>query len=142
LTRTDKAINTWTIVKPARQTAGFIAPFRNFPFNSHSRGEFLRAGFCRGFSGTSPHHWRFRRMPYFYFDLVIGKEFRDQGGMILEDLAAAADRADQLASELCIVRPELKSSGYEIRVLDDNGNEVYRTPLDALPIASAEHRKT
>jgi uncharacterized protein DUF6894 len=81
-------------------------------------------------------------MPYFYFDLVIGKEFREQGGMILEDLAAAADRADQLASELCIVRPELKSRGYEVRVNDDDGKEVYRTPLDALPMVSAEHRKT
>jgi len=24
-------------------------------------------------------------MPYFYFDLVVGEEFKDQGGMILED---------------------------------------------------------
>jgi hypothetical protein len=44
-------------------------------------------------------------MTYFKFDLVIGQEFRDQGGMILEDLATAPDRADQLAGELCISGP-------------------------------------
>jgi hypothetical protein len=71
-------------------------------------------------------------MPYFYFDLVIDKEFKDQGGMILEDLAAASDRADQLASELFIVRSELRSRGWAVRVTDGDGNEVYRTPLDAI----------
>jgi len=44
-------------------------------------------------------------MPYFYFDLVVDKQFRNQGSMILADLAAAWDRADQLASELYIVNP-------------------------------------
>jgi hypothetical protein len=71
-------------------------------------------------------------MPYFYFDLIIDKEFKDQGGMILEDLAAASDRADQLASELFIVRSELRSRGWAVRVTDGDGNEVYRTPLDAI----------
>jgi hypothetical protein len=70
-------------------------------------------------------------MPYFNFDLVIGQEFKDQGGMILEDLTTAADRADQLAVELCIVRPELRPRGCAIRVIDD-GKEVYRTPLEAM----------
>jgi hypothetical protein len=79
-------------------------------------------------------------MPYYYFDLVIGPEFKDQGGMILEDLATAADdRADQLAAEFCIVRPELRSRGCAIRVVDDEGSELYRTPLDALPALSSEY---
>jgi hypothetical protein len=38
------------------------------------------------------------RMPYFYFDLVIGEEFKDQGGMILEDTDIAFDKADCLAT--------------------------------------------
>jgi hypothetical protein len=36
-------------------------------------------------------------MPYYSFDLVIGEEFKNQGGLILEDLELASDRADQLA---------------------------------------------
>jgi hypothetical protein len=73
---------------------------------------------------------------------VIGKEFRDQGGMILEDLAVASDRADQLASELCTVRPELRSRGCAIRVTDDDGNELYRTPLDAIPAIFSERGRS
>jgi hypothetical protein len=44
-------------------------------------------------------------MPSFYFDLVIGKECREQGGMILE--TPAAEKADSLAGELAIVSPEI-----------------------------------
>jgi hypothetical protein len=73
----------------------------------------------RYFQGTTHNDRRFRGMPYFNFDLVIGQELKNQGGMILEDLTTAADRADQLAVELCIVRPELRSRGYAIRVTDD-----------------------
>jgi hypothetical protein len=91
------------------------------------------------FKGTTHNGRRFRDMPYFNFDLVIGQEFRDQGSMILEDLATAADRADQLAGELCIVRPELQSRGCAIRVTDD-GKEVYRTPLDAMSSGHANSR--
>jgi hypothetical protein len=47
-------------------------------------------------------------MPYFYFDLVVGEEFKDQGGMILEDTQIAFEKADSLASELYIVRRELR----------------------------------
>jgi len=72
-------------------------------------------------------------MPYFYFDLVVGDEFRDQGSMILEDVATASEKADQLASELYIVKPGLRSRGSAIRVTDGDGNEVYQTPIDPLP---------
>jgi hypothetical protein len=72
-------------------------------------------------------------MPYYYFDLVIGEEFKNQGSIILEDLDVASDRADQLASELSLVRPELKTKGCAVRVTDGNQKELYRTPLDPLP---------
>lgn len=79
-------------------------------------------------------------MPYFYFDLAIGNEFKDQGGMILEDLAVASDRADQLADELYIIRPELRSRGCAIRVTDGDGKELYRTPINSVPAAVARKR--
>ncbi len=69
-------------------------------------------------------------MPYFNFDLVIGAEFKCQGGMILENMENAIDKADSLASELRIVRPELCSSGCAVRVTDDESNELYRTPVE------------
>jgi hypothetical protein len=78
-------------------------------------------------------------MPYFYFDLVIGNQIRDQGGMILEDLAVASDRADSLARELTVVRPELRSRGVAVRVISEEEKEVYRTPLDAK--AGAGHNR-
>ena len=72
-------------------------------------------------------------MPYFNFDLVIGAEFKNQGGMILENTETAIDKADSLASELCIVRPELCSTACAVRVTDGDSNEFYRTPVDPIP---------
>lgn len=71
-------------------------------------------------------------MPY-SFDLVIGEEHKNQGGLILENIEVAADRADQLAIELSIVHPELKAKGCAIRVTSVENAEVYRTPLDPVP---------
>ena len=68
-------------------------------------------------------------MPYFNFDLVIGTEFKCQGGMILENTENAIDKAESLASELRIVRPELCSTGGAVRVTDSDSNELYRTPV-------------
>ena len=68
-------------------------------------------------------------MPYFNFDLVIGAEFKCQGGMILENTENAIDKAESLASELRIVRPELCSTGGAVRVTDSDSNELYRTPV-------------
>ena len=39
-------------------------------------------------------------MPWFYFDLILDNNPRDQGGMILEDTTVARDRAEALAREL------------------------------------------
>ncbi|PDT64365.1 hypothetical protein CO683_38630 [Bradyrhizobium ottawaense] len=72
-------------------------------------------------------------MPYYSFDLVIGKEYRNQGGLILENLDVAADRADHLAVELSVVRPELKGGGCAVRVIGAENTEVFRTPLDPIP---------
>jgi len=69
-------------------------------------------------------------MPYFNFDLVVGADFKSQGGMILENTDYAIDKADSLASELCIVRPELCSKGCAVRVTDEDSNELYRTPVE------------
>jgi hypothetical protein len=68
-------------------------------------------------------------MPYFNFDLVIGAEFRNQGGMFLENAENAIDKAESLASELRVVRPELCFTGCAVRVTDDDSHELYRTPL-------------
>jgi hypothetical protein len=72
-------------------------------------------------------------MPHFYFDLLIDGRPHDQGGMILEDFSVVADRADALAAELKVIRPELASKDCFVRVVDDNSTEVYRTPLDPIP---------
>jgi hypothetical protein len=72
-------------------------------------------------------------MPYYYFDLVIGEEFKNQGSIILEDLHVASDKADQLANELSQVQPELKARGCAVRVTDGDNRELYRTPLDPVP---------
>jgi hypothetical protein len=80
------------------------------------------------------------RMPHFYFDLVIGEEFKDQGGMILEDTQVAFDKADCLAGELSIVRPDLRSRGCAVRVTDGNNKELYRTPLDPLSTWASARR--
>jgi hypothetical protein len=72
-------------------------------------------------------------MPYYSFDLVIGEECKNQGGLILEGLDIASDRAEQLASELSVVMPELKMKGCAVRVMDYDKKEIYRTPLDPIP---------
>ena len=72
-------------------------------------------------------------MPCYYFDLVIGNEYKNQGGLILEDLEGASDRAAQLASELCVVRPELRARGCAVRVTNADNEELYRTALDPIP---------
>ncbi|MCC8957523.1 hypothetical protein H8B02_29995 [Bradyrhizobium sp. Pear77] len=72
-------------------------------------------------------------MPYYSFDLVIDDEQKNQGGLFLESLKVASERADQLAAELAIVRPELKAKGCAIRVTGPENTEVYRTLLDPIP---------
>ena len=75
-------------------------------------------------------NWQVVTMPYFNFDLIVGDELRSQGGMILEDAEGAIDKADCLASELCIARPELQSRGFSVRVVDGDSHELYRTAVN------------
>ena len=72
-------------------------------------------------------------MPYYSFDLVTEDNTSNQGSIILEDLEGAADKAEQLASELLHVKPELKARGCAVRVTDADKRELYRTPLDPVP---------
>jgi hypothetical protein len=72
-------------------------------------------------------------MPFYYFDLLVNGHPHAQGGMILEDLAIASDRADALARELRIIKPELLSEQSFVRVVDEKDNEIYRTPLNPVP---------
>jgi hypothetical protein len=81
-------------------------------------------------------------MPFYYFDLLIDGQPNNQGSMILEDLAVASDRADALASELRVLKPELRSRNCFVRVVDENDNEIYRTPLDLVPTWSVRSPQT
>src|SRR5256885_690725 len=81
-------------------------------------------------------------VPYFNFDLVIGTDFKTQGGMILENTENAIDKADSLASELCIVRPELRARGCAVRVTDGDSNELYRTQVEFIPPWLKSSRRT
>ena len=73
-------------------------------------------------------------IPYYHFDLVIDEQFKGQGGMILEDTQVAFERAESLASELSVVRPDLRSRGCAVRVTDYENRELYRTPIDPIPL--------
>jgi hypothetical protein len=78
-------------------------------------------------------------MPYYSFDLMIGEECKYQGGLILEGLDVASDRAEQLASELSVVMPELRGKDCAVRVIDSDNQELYRTPLDPVPAWMRPH---
>jgi hypothetical protein len=62
--------------------------------------------------------------------------------MILEDTEVAFKRAESLAGELSVVRPDLRSRGCAVRVTDYENRELYRTPLDPIPlwIKASRHR--
>jgi len=77
-------------------------------------------------------------MPWFYFDLMIDGHPRDQGGMILEDAALASDRADVLAREIFMARPELQGKGCFVRVVDDEARELYRASIEPVPAWSVK----
>jgi hypothetical protein len=69
-------------------------------------------------------------MPWFYFDLLTGDDAKGQGGMILENVEGARDRAEALARELRQARPDLEGKRCYVRVVDDSSAEVFRTPLE------------
>ena len=71
-------------------------------------------------------------MPYYYFDLIVEGHPYDQGSMILQDMVVASDRADALAIELNMVKPELRNRDCYVRVTDENNQEIYRAPFDPI----------
>jgi hypothetical protein len=54
-------------------------------------------------------------MPSFYYDLIVGRDYRDQGCVELKDCAAAIERADELARDFLTLRPELTGHGAAVR---------------------------
>jgi hypothetical protein len=76
-------------------------------------------------------------MPWFYFDLLINEQSHHQGGMILENINGARDRANELAEELHTAKPELEGKRCFVRVIDESNEEIYRTSLDPVPKWSA-----
>jgi hypothetical protein len=81
-------------------------------------------------------------MPFYYFDLMIDGQSNNQGSLILEDHAVASDRADALAGELRVLKPELRSRDCFVRVVDEHDNEIYRTALDPVPSWSVRSSQT
>lgn len=74
-------------------------------------------------------------MPYYSFDLVVGEECKHQGGLILENLDFASDRAEQLADELRVVLPEELRDPGDRRASDRALSHAARsgTVMDAAP---------
>jgi hypothetical protein len=69
-------------------------------------------------------------MPRYHFDLVDSKTVADQGGQELPDDATAKTVAKQIAARLRQERPELKNRSFAIRVTDQDGERIYRAPID------------
>ena len=82
-----------------------------------------------------------RAMPFYYFDLVVDGKPYGQGGMILEDLTLASDKADGLANELNLLSPELRNRRCFVRVMDEHNQELYRAPLDPVGSWSTSSKK-
>jgi hypothetical protein len=68
-------------------------------------------------------------MPRYHFDLIGKRTILDHTGQDLADDVMASDAADRLANELYSVRPELRRQHCSILVTDEEGDEVYRSPI-------------
>jgi hypothetical protein len=71
-------------------------------------------------------------MPRYHFDLVESKTVADEGGAEVSDDIKAMDIAEEIARRLLLERPELKNRQYSILVSNEDGEEVYRVPLDII----------
>jgi hypothetical protein len=88
-------------------------------------------------------------MPFYYFDLLVNGTPHAQlvngtphaqGGMILEDLAIASDRADALASELRLLKPELLFQQSFVRSLTRATMKFIERRLTRSPAGPPDHR--
>ena len=67
----------------------------------------------------------------FFFDLVIdGKMLLDPKGSLFHGSPNARTAADQLALHFMYCRVEICSSGNCVRVRDESGVEIHRSPID------------
>src|SRR5262249_41001415 len=82
---------------PARRPRIAFAEMQHVDTIKHA-GASCNVGTGRlGLDSSRAGTWRGVLMPYFNFDLIVGEEFKYQGGMILEDKDIAIDKADSLA---------------------------------------------
>jgi hypothetical protein len=68
-------------------------------------------------------------MPRYHFDLIGKQTIADYSGRDLPDDVLASDAADRLANELYSCRPEFRHQHCSILVTDEDGEEVYRSPI-------------
>jgi len=71
-------------------------------------------------------------MPFYHFDLVNTKTVSDKGGAELDDDIEAMDSADIMARRILKERPDLKDRHYFILVTNEDGQEIFRLPLEII----------
>ena len=69
-------------------------------------------------------------MPRYHFHLIDSETLADKGGHELPDNAAAEMVAKQLAERLRGDLPQLRNRNFAIVVTDEDGERVFRIPLD------------
>jgi hypothetical protein len=71
-------------------------------------------------------------VPLYHFDLVNSTTISDQGGAELTDDIEAMDSADAVARRILDERPDLKDRHYHVLVTNEDGEEVFRLPLEII----------
>jgi hypothetical protein len=69
-------------------------------------------------------------MPLYHFDLVSMKTNVDVGDAELPDDIEAMDCADMIARKYLDVRPDVKNHEFSILVTNEEGEEIFRLPID------------
>ena len=104
-----------------------------------SSGAAAVTGFCKAGSLRASHGAVGFRMPRFFFDLLIDQRvLSDLGGMSFQHSDSAKSVSDKLAHHLALRRSELRDGNNYIRVRDQAGQEIHRSPIIFIPVAS-EH---
>jgi hypothetical protein len=69
-------------------------------------------------------------MPRYHFDLVDSQTIADEGGQELPDNATAEKVAKEIAARLREERPQLKNRNFAILVINQDGERIFRAPID------------